>query len=298
MKDIKNILLYFYGINISDISCNNTSYSFYIDYNLYFLTKIIRPYKEVIAINELLISYKNNYHKMIINKFGNYISEVKNQGYVLLKTEYPLHKEIDLRDIIYNQKVVQNYKVLNRTNYEELWSSKVDYLEYQINELGLNYKIIKNSYNYYIGLAENAIHYFNLINTNNEKLVISTKRIYYPNYSKDYYNPLNIVIDYRIRDIAEYIKASFFKGINVLDELKSVIELNTLSDIEYSLLYARLLFPTYYFDLVGYILENNMDESRLLNILDKASEYEKFLKEVYILINKKTAITAIDWLNR
>ena len=298
MKDIENLLLYFYNIKPSNLNCNNNNYSFYVDYNLYYLVKIIRPSEDILIINKIISSYNNLYHKIIINKFGLYISDLKKEKYVLLKTVYPIYQEIDLMDIVRNQKTVQNYKVLNRTNYEELWSSKVDYLEYQVKELGIKHKTIQKSFNYYVGLAENAVHYFNLINTSNEKLVISTKRVYYPNYSKDYYNPINIVIDYRIRDIAEYIKSSFFKGNDILNEVNRLIELNILNNVEYSLLYARLLFPTYYFDKVSYILENNQDDDILIEILDKASMYEELLNKIYIMINKKTAITAIDWLNR
>lgn len=298
MKDIENLLLYFYNIKPSNLNCKGNNYSFYINYNLYYLVKIIRPSEDILIINQIISSYKNNYHKIIINNFGSFISELKKDKYVLLKTVYPLYKEIDLIDIVRNQKNVQNYKALNRTNYEELWSSKVDYLEYQVKELGIKHKTIQKSFNYYVGLAENAVHYFNLINTENQKLVISTKRVYYPNYSKDYYNPINIVIDYRIRDIAEYIKSSFFKGNDILNEVNRLIELNILNNVEYSLLYARLLFPTYYFDKVSYILENNQDDDILIEILDKASMYEELLNKIYIMINKKTAITAIDWLNR
>ena len=298
MKDIENLLLYFYNIKPSNLNCKGNNYSFYIDYNLYYLVKIIRPNKDILIINKIISSYNNLYHKIIINKFGSYISDLKKEKYVLLKTVYPVYQEIDLMDIVRNQKIVHNYNVLNRTNYEELWSSKVDYLEYQVKELGIKHKTIQKSFNYYVGLAENAIHYFNLINTENQKLVISTKRVYYPNYSKDYYNPLNIVIDYRIRDIAEYIKSSFFNGNDVLKEVNKLIELNILNNVEYSLLYARLLFPTYYFDKVSYILESNKEDDILIEILDKASKYEELLKKIYIMINKKTALTAIDWLNR
>ena len=113
MKDIENILLYFYNINANNINCNNNNYSFYVDYNLYYLVKIIRPSEDILIINKIITSYKNNYHKIIINRFGSFISELKKDKYVLLKTVYPLYKEIDLIDIVRNQKTVQNYKVLN-----------------------------------------------------------------------------------------------------------------------------------------------------------------------------------------
>ena len=62
------------------------------------------------------------------------------------------------------------------------------------------------------------------------------------------------------------------------------------------MLYARLLYPSYYFDIYEDIMNNNGDEERLLPIIKKVNEYEDFLKKAYTEISKYTNLEKVDWL--
>ena len=42
-----------------------------------------------------------------------------------------------------------------------MWIRKIDYFEYQISQFGKKYPIIRESFNYYVGLAENGISLLN-----------------------------------------------------------------------------------------------------------------------------------------
>ena len=82
-----------------------------------------------------------------------------------------------------------------------------------------------------------------------EKVTLCHKRLKFPNLKKDYYNPLLFLFDLEIRDIAEYIKSSFFKSEkDAWIELKSFLNLRKLSIYGYQMFFARLLYPSYYFD--------------------------------------------------
>jgi len=60
-----------------------------------------------------------------------------------------------------------------------------------------------------------------------EKVTLCHKRLKFPNLKKDYYNPLLFLFDLEIRDIAEYIKSSFFKSEkDAWIELKSFLKTN------------------------------------------------------------------------
>src|SRR5699024_9169729 len=139
---------------------------------------------------------------------------------------------------------------LYRNNWENLWMQKVDYFEYQIRELGLDKQVIKNSFSYYIGLAENAISYVHNVKLkypSQGTIVLSHRRIFYPNYKLNYLNPLSFIFDLEVRDIAEYLKAMFFSEDDeseVLEELKSFLKIKRLTIYEYNMLYARLLYPS------------------------------------------------------
>ena len=103
------------------------------------------------------------------------------------------------------------YRYLNNNNnidLNKLWSNKIDYLEYQVSQLGTNYNEILNSFSFFIGLSENAISFLNInnINYNNTHKTLNHLRIKNNMLFIDYYNPINILIDYDIRDYSEYIK--------------------------------------------------------------------------------------------
>ena len=203
-----------------------------------------------------------------------------------------------------SEKLVLNNNKSNlyRNNWGTLWSEKIDYFEYQVRELSIEKDVVKNSFSYYVGMAENAISYVN--NTNMKygrdayQIVLSHRRVFYPNYKLNYLNPLSFVFDLEVRDIAEYLKAMFFKkdvGF-CLDELSSYLKIRHLSFYEYQMLYARLLYPTYYFDVYESVMNKNCDEEELINIIKKCDCYEEFLKKAYLEISKYAKIDKVEWI--
>jgi len=296
---MKNLLLYNYNIDIDDFeNLQSGDIAFYIDYNKFYFLKVRQVKEDIKTIYDYISKTINNYHYVIKNRFNDLFTEDGQDVYILLKVNGPEHAEITLYDIVNSQVSIDENKLntIKRNNWNTLWSEKIDYLEYQISELGKNHPIVLNSFSYYVGLAENAIEYFNLIDASKIPLVLSHKRVTYPNISLNYNNPLNLVVDYRIRDISEYIKSEFFEGQNVLKDLTWLVGKNVLSSHEYNLLYARLLYPSYYFDTLTYILEKNTDEDKLLKYIDKVVEYEILLKSVWKLFSRKCSMFKIEWL--
>ena len=58
-----------------------------------------------------------------------------------------------------------------------MWVQKNDYLEYQTSMLGLKYPLIRESFSYYIGLAETAIEIVNSLEKTSVSLVYSHRRL-------------------------------------------------------------------------------------------------------------------------
>ena len=124
----------------------------------------------------------------------------------------------------------------------------------------------------------------------------------------DLYNPFNLVIDYKVRDVAEYIKSVFFYGENscvegvvnsenmIVDKCNIILERifkKYIFDNEaLKLLFARLLFPSYYFDLYENVIDNSLNENVISCIIKKSSAYEEFLKTILL----KTPIPYVEWL--
>lgn len=196
---------------------------------------------------------------------------------------------------------MKDISILNRSNWVKLWSDKVDYFEYQITQIGKKYPLIRGSLGYFIGLAENAISYikntyidYNINEYNN--LVVSHKRIKADDTLLDTNNPINFIFDFRVRDLSEYIKYNFFYNHNIWDEINSYFKYNTLSVLEYRLLYSRLLFPSFYFDVYEDIVNNNVDEKEILTIINKINEYEDFLAQFYAYTKLRADIPEVNWI--
>lgn len=279
--------------NYYEFNHNNNYYRLYIlneEYNIYNYNNIYTINKEL--INNTLMS------EIILNKDKNIITTYHNINYILLKINCNINKNITLEEIDYLSKVkiVNN----NKSNWGLLWSKKIDYLEELISENGKKYPQIVNSFNYFIGLSENAISYYNNIDIDNNMMYYISHKVLRPTDKVDsLYNPLNIIYDYRVRDVAEYIKNSFWKdNHNIYNELNNYLYKNNLSLNEVKLLISRVLFPSFYFDLYEDIFNYNKDEKILNNIISRIDEYEEYLNSIIIYFKRFYPIDEIEWLKK
>ena len=276
---------------------------FFVGNEKYYLTPYRRELSEIkdlVELNKRMISSNSLVHEIIINKFNEPISVISNENYVLLRVYVNDIKKIDINDIIYmlNENVdLSGLKSLLRTNWVSLWSSKVDYIEYQMGHLIKKYPFLNNTIDYYLGLCENAITYIkNLKMFSDYKIPIgiSHKRIIKDATLFDLYNPLNLIIDYKVRNIAEYLKDAFFKDEDVNYILNIVFKNFWFDKLNLSLLVARLLYPSYYFDLFEEIIDKELDENIIFPLTKKSSKYEEFID----LIIKNCNLQNLQWLSR
>lgn len=294
---MKNVLNYYYNINPENlIQVGENNYSFYLDYHKFYLLKLTRPKDDLDELVKVFQNKSKYFHRIIMNKFGLISTKVEKEEYVLLKIVGTENEEVTITDILNSRIVIEGNTILNRNTWGVLWERKTDYLEYQVSELATNYKVIHRSFSYYVGLAENAIEYFNMLNTNGGVLTISRRRVRYPLYIRDYNDPLELVVDYSVRDIAEYIKSKFFEGEDVLQDIDILIDKDVLSSLEYNLLFSRLLYPSYYFDQMQFVLEKEADEDSLLKYIESCNDYERILRLVWLKFSKKCPMIKIDWL--
>ena len=175
----------------------------------------------------------------------------------------------------------------------------IDYYESQIGQNEKKYPLIRESFDYFIGLGENAISY--LVNTKKEiqKEINDNKVLSHNNLYNSLYDPLNIIIDHKSRDIAEYIKISFFNNNkNIFKELDEYFFYNRYSLYGIRVLYARIIYPSFYFKLYDEIFREKKEEKELNEIINRINEYEIYLKDIYLYLNKYYNIPNIEWLKK
>lgn len=303
---MKNNIMYYYNLRIDNITQNNNNYYFTINNDNYCFTIYTRDIKEsneIYKLNKYMLSSNILVHEIIPNKDNYVVTIINNIPYILYKIYINKNKKLNINELTYlSNYTYQVDKILTRNNWNVLWSTKIDYFEYQINQMGKKYPILVDTFAYFTGLAENAISYvkYTTLETQMETSdnpVISHRKI--NNNIEPLYNPLNIILDHKSRDIAEYIKLSFLnKNTNIYQELDSYFSNNYYSEYGLRLLYARIIYPSFYFDMYEQIIQGLRKESDLLNIVSLLDDYELYLKEMYYYLKKYHNIPEIDWITK
>ena len=194
---------------------------------------------------------------------------------------------------------IPSFKSLERNNWEVLWGNLIDYYEMQIGQNEKKYPLIRESFDYFVGMGENAISY--LVNTKKEvkpnfydKKVLSHNNLY-----NSLFDPLNIILDHKARDLAEYIKLSFFNNNqNIFKELDEYFYYNHYSLYGMRILFARIMYPSFYFKLYDEILSKKKEEKQLNFIIKRIDEYELYLSNIYFYLRKYYDIPMIEWLKK
>ena len=305
---MKETLEYYYNLDIDNLEELDGKYHFKIenqDFFFVFYNRGLEELEDIIGVCNEMFLKGINVHEVIRNRDNSFLTKVNEYNYILFKVNN-LSEEYDIFDMvnISNKLVLNNNKSsLYRNNWGSLWSDKIDFFEYQVRELGVEKNVVKSSFSYYVGLAENAISYVNNAvlkygGVSSGRIVLSHRRVFFPNYRLNYMNPLSFVFDLEVRDVAEYLKSMFFKNDieYCLDELKSYLSIRKLNIYEYHMFYARLLYPSYYFDVYDSVMNKNTNEEELVRIVKRSNDYEKFLKKTYLEISKYVRLDKIDWI--
>ncbi len=304
---MKNIINYFYNLYPDNINKSNNIYYFNIDNVKYLFQLYDRNSSEEKAIYDLNKKICNiyNYYKIVLNKDNVMLTNVDGIIYILLKLENQeyLTKNINLEDIYsFSNMNIYYDKILVRGDWTKLLSEKIDYLEYQLNHIGKKFPLLVDSFSYFIGMAENAISYIKNI-----------KLLYKEDYSDNYvishrrlnknisclYDPLNVIVDHKSRDLAEYIKLSFFiNNSNIFLELDKYFSKNYYSIYGMGLLFGRILYPEFYFDIYDGIINGEIEERNVLLMIEKINEYEEYLYKIYWYFKKYYDIPYVEWLKK
>jgi len=306
---MKNIINFFYNLYPENIYNYKNNYYFYYNNNLYtliFYELDINEITNIYELNQKMLAFNIKVHQIILNKDSNPLSLINNNYYILYRiTIKNINKKITLQDINYLNSFSPTLS--NEILYKDwsiLWANKIDYLEYQINQSGKKYPILVESFSYFVGMSENAISYFrNAVKeikpNNNDIGVISHKKIRMNDNLFNLYDPTNLIIDYKTRDIAEYIKISFFvDNFNILEELYHYFNKNYYSEFSIRILFARILYPSYYFQLYDNIIRELIKEDEILKITCRINEYEQYLQEIFSLLKKIYNIPEVSWLKK
>ena len=297
---MKNAINYYYNLMPDDVHQNDKCYYFEYSNDKYILEECRRTVEEVYQLYNLSVYFYNkkiNLHQLILNINNELVTKINDKSYVLMKVLNKNNKKIDIDDLknFYNYPI-NSLSIIDKSNWHDLWIRKVDYVEYEIDENKKKYTYLLDNLDFFIGITENAIQL--LREKVDVNLYISHIRINPDMQVEDLYNPLNIVVDNKARDIGEYVKSIICNIDDLEDYIRKIEKEFNLSSEELKLLFIRVLFPSSYFDLYENILDNKSDDNRFSLLNNQSIYYEKKINQLYNYLYNKKVLPQIEWLKK
>lgn len=302
---MKNIINFYYNLNPTNIYKKNDYYYFNHNNELYIIKQYKNNIKEInniYILNQQMLYQNIPVHQIIINKNNYPLSTLNNTNYILYKIYIKnIDKKITLNDISKLNNIYIEQQNLN-IDWSNNWINRIDYIEYQINQTGKKYPNLVESLSYYIGLSENAITYIKSTlkdNNNNNEYSYSHRKLTPNSCLFDLYDPCNITIDYKVKDIAEYIKISFYtNNFNIIEELNNYFKNNYLTLYSIKLLYGRTLYPSIYYQMYDDIIQEKINQKEITTITSLTNKYQNYLYEIYLYLKKFYSIPEVEWLKK
>ena len=300
---MKNTIIYYYNIYVNDISKINNDYYFTFNNDDYVVTKYgynIEDALYMYFLNKEMISQGINTYQIFLTKENNVLFQYNNNPYFLMKIPKIRNRTITLSDIINfnfyttDDKIIKN---LDKSQWSYFWSNKIDYIEYQFSSVIDKYPSVRENINYYIGLWENAISYYN-DNIDKEPIkLIAHKRVDTTMDLLSFLNPINLIIDTKERDIGEYLKSFVINEKYTSDILNKILSYLDNEKTDPKRLISRILFPSYYFDKYDDIMTGINNENLLKN---SSKEGDAVLKLLNIIFNRysNSNIPYIEWIKK
>lgn len=279
---MKDLLLYYYGLCIENLVYSLNRYIFNSNGDNYIFKEVcnypLAYYSE--ELNRYLNRYKY-FSEIMKNRYGNVITVIDGKRYVLLKMKIISNDKMSIFDIkntyyVNNKFLIDN---LNYFNWADLWEKKIDVLEDWAFNKKKQYDKYLPLFNYYIGVSEIALSYLKSTLKNekmdsSDQLVFSHRRLTVNTRLSDYYDSSELIVDHSSRDIAEYIKDMFYNDALDYDAISEYIDSQHFSMFGKKIFYARLLFPTFFFDNIDKFVS---DDVRFKIFEQKTLDFEIFV---------------------
>lgn len=299
---MKDFIYDYYGYNVETLKDNSFIFQ---DYN--FLIAACNEDEEGVSkLNGLITSLQNVFEKDVVyivkNKYDKFISNTNDNNICLLT--YKNSNNINI-----NHFIKMHLSYINSFNYKvdineiiALWDQRLEYIQNQC-LLNLNFDneshLTLYEYTLYsIGFALNALQYLSDIQIDflKEKYISTLTHRRIKKMDKfELFNPFNFIIDHSSRDLAELYK-------NDLIDIKSLLDICSYygySIDEYEYLLARLLYPTFIFDIVEDIATDNFTydfTSQIYYAIAKQNKQIDKLKKLYDKLSSTMNIRPIEWL--
>lgn len=324
---MKELLTIYYAIQVKESKVINRKVAYFDDSFIYFPVRI--KSKKEVYMEQATLAYhlvERGYKQTafpVPNVNGDWITHYLGDSYHVLKVEalqantaLSHGKELAL---FHQANRVHQYQPQHISSYgqwKELWINKLTFFENKIKSLGLEAgnaydRLLVNTLPYIIGISENAIQLIRESEQERDYAINDQATICFHRYQDQLLQPMidsnQLVYDHPARDISSYIRTELQREDeksmkNIEDFLDSYQEVESLSSLCWRMIYARLIYPIHLFDKIEEGFRREQDENmeeKMGRALEEQTEYEKRLKELFSIIDKKDKINnlpRLQWL--
>lgn len=297
---MNNAILFFYNINVQEIKKINDNYYFtYLsnNYVIYSYKRDITEAESIYNLNLDMLSKGLIGYEIILTQNREILFIHGGTYYILMKFPNIKNRVITYEDVIsfYFPTPKNKFLNLDKSNWGYNWTGKIDFIEYQFSQVKNKFPILENSIDYFVGVWENAISYFNDNVTFLEEKFVCHKRVDTKMDLLEFLNPLNFVIDYKERDKGEYLKSYVINNNYSSVQLKKLLQGSSKNNI--ILLISRILFPSYYFDLYEDIVLKEKNEEEIVKMIEKRKNINNLLKYIFENFSNYN-IPYIEWIKK
>lgn len=297
---MNNAILFFYNINVQEIKKINDNYYFtYLsnNYVIYSYKRDITEAESIYNLNLEMLSKGLIGYEIVLTQNREILFIHGGTYYILMKFPNIKNRVITYEDVIsfYFPTPKNKFLNLDKSNWGYNWSGKIDFIEYQFSQVKNKFPILENSIDYFVGIWENAISYFNDNVTFLEEKFVCHKRVDTKMDLLEFLNPLNFVIDYKERDKGEYLKSYVINNNYSSVQLKKLLQGSSKNNI--ILLISRILFPSYYFDLYEDIVLKEKNEEEIVKMIEKRKNINNLLKYIFENFSNYN-IPYIEWIKK
>lgn len=323
-NEVKQLLRGFYGIHIKRVVRIDQREAYGDDEYIYVITsahnnKAIHMEQATIAYY-LLAQHPHVAHP-IPNQKGEWLTEAGEQFYLVLRItqqqDHPPGQHGEALALFHERNIAYPYEPNEISNYgqwKQLWITKLTSFEDYIvqvaeEERNAFFRLLRDILPYLIGLSENAIQYVQESNAERDFNEADQGTIVFHRYEDQLEREViwanDLLFDHRMRDVAEAIRQQILTDQSsqaIYEFLEAYETVLPLSSFSRRLLYARLLFPVHFYDLIGEAFTaQSYEASRegLEDLLARQETYEQVMKELFQqteTIGEKSQIPLIGWL--
>ncbi len=285
---MSHILKMYYGINVS---IEETGY-FRYQGELYYFCYIY-------DIASFMTVYR--YYRFMMHQCGtqgftlvkNHNQDIVSQNYILL-----IYHTSPFDFSNYLQNCLQPFPIpkMKVIEIKEQWIHKIDCVREKVKDYAYSFKHDQDTISliyYYCGIGENSINVLNEILRIDQNAALSMSlSLSHPiqNYVHEIVNPCYYTVSTRARQIVCLLRSQLLTYENISELLES--QYYDVYEIIY--LYARILYPSHFFDL---ILNDKVTPEMIQNFYFHLHEERLMYQEMLRILSFYVTLPKISWIN-